>query len=62
LALGATSVTVKCPPLCAVGRRPAGLGEPSMCDARDAGGYFAEIAHLEALRSSHSEICAMSYA
>lgn len=41
-------VTVQCQPGCAVGRRPAGLGEPATCDTRAAGGYFAEIAHLEA--------------
>lgn len=43
-----TSVTVLCQPGCAVGRRPAGLGEPVTCDASSAGSYFAEIAHLEA--------------
>jgi hypothetical protein len=44
----ATTVSVLCHPGCAVGRRPAGLGESPLCDRRAAGGYFAEIAHLEA--------------
>jgi hypothetical protein len=42
------TVTVQCYPGCEVGRRPAGLRGPSTCDTRDAGSYFADIAHLEA--------------
>jgi hypothetical protein len=47
-ALTATTVSVLCHPGCAVGRRPAGLAGSALCDRRSAGGYFAEIAHLEA--------------
>jgi hypothetical protein len=47
-ALTATTVSVLCHPGCAVGRRPAGLAGSPLCDSRAAGGYFAEIAHLEA--------------
>jgi len=43
-----STVTVQCQPGCAVGRRPAGLGQPVFCDTRAAGSYFAEIAQLEA--------------
>lgn len=48
LAATNSTVTVQCQPGCAVGRRPAGLGESGKCDTRAAGSYFAEIAHLEA--------------
>jgi hypothetical protein len=48
LSVTASSVTVQCQPGCAVGRRPAGLGGPVLCDTLAAGSYFAEIAHLEA--------------
>jgi hypothetical protein len=46
--VSAASISVLCQPGCAVGRRPAGLAETTGCDNRDAGGYFAEIAELEA--------------
>lgn len=43
-----TSVGLHCEPGCAIGRRPAGLGEPALCDPSAVGEYFAEVAHLEA--------------
>ena len=46
--LTTTTVNVRCLPGCAIGRRPAGLGEPGTCDTRAVGNYFAEAAHLEA--------------
>ena len=47
-AVTSATLSVLCQPGCAVGRRPAGLGELGACDARAAGSYFSEIAHLEA--------------
>jgi hypothetical protein len=47
-AVDEATVSVLCEPGCAVGRRPAGLGESPRCDSRAAGSYFAEIAQLEA--------------
>ena len=46
--MDASDVTLMCNPGCAIGRRPAGLGESALCDTRAVGEYFAEIAHLEA--------------
>ena len=47
-ALAATTVTVQCMNGCQIGRRPAGLDGAPLCDMLAVGGYFAEIAHLEA--------------
>jgi hypothetical protein len=44
----ASDVSVLCNPGCAVGRRPAGMLETSAYECNDAGGYFAQIAQLEA--------------
>jgi len=47
-AVDATSISVLCNPGCAVGRRPAGLHDLSGVESCELGGYFAQIAHLEA--------------
>jgi hypothetical protein len=46
--VAASSVTVQCNSGCAVGRRPDGLCAESSFDTASLGGYFAEIARLEA--------------
>jgi len=44
-----TSATVQCMTGCPAGRRPAGFGDDTVCDSADGlGGYFAEMARLEA--------------
>jgi hypothetical protein len=44
-----TSATVQCVTGCANGRRPAGFGDDTVFDSAEGlGGYFAEIARLEA--------------
>jgi hypothetical protein len=47
-AVAASSLTVQCDAGCAVGRRPEGLHAPISFDTTSLGGYFAEIARLEA--------------
>jgi hypothetical protein len=44
----ATSITVQCSTACFTGRRPAGLSEPLAAEGCELGGFFAEVARLEA--------------
>jgi len=43
-----SAISVSCNPGCAVGRRPEGMLETCAFESNEAGGYFAQIAQLEA--------------
>lgn len=47
-AVTASDASVNCDPGCAVGRRPEGMATTSKSESNEAGGYFAQIAQLEA--------------